>query len=65
MHSYNMSKKYSLNVLMKMLTFTAIIYLLNNMPHVKTLSHQTAMPQCLYSVLKPCHRTVGSPRNMP
>ena len=32
---------------------------------VKPLSHQTALPQRLYSVLKPCHRAVGSPRNTP
>jgi len=25
----------------------------------KPLSHQTAMPQCLYSVLKTCQRAVG------
>ena len=31
----------------------------------KPLSHQTAMPQCLYSVLKPCQRAVGSSRNTP
>jgi len=30
---------------------------------VKPLSHQTALPQCLYSVLKPCQRAVRSPRN--
>ena len=29
------------------------------------LSHQTAMPQRLYSVQKPCQRAVGSPRNTP
>ena len=33
--------------------------------HVKPLSHQTALPQRLYSVLKPCHRAVGTPRNTP
>ena len=32
---------------------------------VKPLSHQTALPQRLYSVLKPCQRAVGSPRNTP
>jgi len=32
---------------------------------VKPLSHQTALPQRLYSVLKPCHRAVGTPRNTP
>ena len=32
---------------------------------IKPLSHQTAMPQRLYSVLKPCQRAVGSPRNTP
>ena len=32
---------------------------------LKPLSHQTAMPQRLYSVLKPCQRAVGSPRNTP
>jgi len=31
----------------------------------KPLSHQTALPQRLYSVLKPCQRAVGSPRNTP
>jgi len=31
----------------------------------KPLSHQTAMPQRLYSVLKPCQRAVVSPRNKP
>jgi len=30
---------------------------------IKPLSHQTALPQRLYSVLKPCQRAVGSPRN--
>ena len=30
---------------------------------VKPLSHQTALPQRLHSVLKPCQRAVGSPRN--
>jgi len=33
--------------------------------YFKPLSHQTAMPQRLYSVLKPCQRAVGSPRNTP
>jgi len=33
--------------------------------NLKPLSHQTAMPQRLYSVLKPCRRTVESPRNTP
>ena len=32
---------------------------------VKPLSHQTALPQRLYSVLKPCQRALGSPRNTP
>jgi len=32
---------------------------------VKPLSHQTALPQRLYSVLKPYQRAVGSPRNAP
>jgi len=32
---------------------------------VKPLSHQTAMPPRLYSVLKTCQRAVGSPRNTP
>jgi len=32
---------------------------------LKPLSHQTAMPQRLYSVLKPSQRAVGSPRNTP
>ena len=32
--------------------------------NVKPLSHQTAMPQGLYSVLKTCQRTVGSPQNI-
>jgi len=32
---------------------------------VKPLSHQTALPQRLYSVLKPCQRAVGTPRNTP
>ena len=32
-------------------------------PPVKPLSRQTALPQRLYSVLKPCQRAVGSPRN--
>jgi len=31
----------------------------------KPLSHQTAMPQRLHSVLKSCQRAVGSPRNTP
>jgi len=30
---------------------------------VKSLSHQTAMPQRLYGVLKICQRAVGSPQN--
>ena len=34
-------------------------------PLLKPLSHQTAMPQRLYSELKPCQRAVGSPRNTP
>ena len=34
-------------------------YLFNSKP----LSHQTAMPQRLHSVLNPCQRAVGSPRN--
>jgi len=33
--------------------------------YVKPLSHQTAMPQRLYSVLKPCQCAVGSSRNTP
>jgi len=32
---------------------------------IKPLSHQTALPQRLYSVLKPCQRAVGSQRNTP
>ena len=32
---------------------------------LKPLSHQTAMPQRVYSVLKTCQRAVGSPRNTP
>ena len=36
----------------------------NNPLATKPLSHQTAMPQRLYSVLKTCQRAVGSPRNM-
>jgi len=31
----------------------------------KPLSHRTALPQRLYSVLKPYQRAVGSPRNTP
>ena len=31
----------------------------------QALSHQTALPQRLYSVLKPCQRAVGTPRNTP
>jgi len=31
----------------------------------KPLSYQTAMPQRLYSVLKPCQHVVGSPRDTP
>ena len=36
-----------------------------NRKHIifKPLSHQTALPQRLYSVLKPCQRAVRSPRN--
>ena len=30
---------------------------------LKPMSHQTALPQRLYSALKPCQRAVGSPRN--
>ena len=33
--------------------------------NLKPLSHQTAMPQRLYSVLKTCQHAVGSPRNTP
>jgi len=33
--------------------------------HLKPLSHQTAMPQRLYSFHEPCQRAVGSPRNTP
>ena len=33
--------------------------------YIYPLSHQTAMPQHLYSVLKTCQRAVGSPQNMP
>jgi len=33
--------------------------------YMKPLSHQTAMPQRLYSVLNSCQRAVGSPRNTP
>ena len=32
---------------------------------LKPLSHQTAMPQRLYNVQKPCQRAVVSPRNTP
>jgi len=32
---------------------------------IKPLSHQTALPQRLYSVLKPCQRAKGTPRNTP
>ena len=32
---------------------------------LKSLPHQTAMPQSLYSVPKPCQRAVESPRNTP
>ena len=32
---------------------------------LKSLSHQTAMPQRSYSVLKPYQRAVGSPLNTP
>jgi len=32
---------------------------------LKPLSHQTAMPQRLYSVLNTCQHAVGSPRNTP
>jgi len=32
--------------------------------YLKPLSHQTAITQRLYSVLKPCQHAVGSPRNM-
>jgi len=32
---------------------------------LKPLSHQTAMPQRLVSVLKPCQRAMVSPRNTP
>jgi len=34
-----------------------------NVFKVKPLSHRTALPQRLYSVLKPCQRAVGSPQN--
>jgi len=30
---------------------------------LKPLSHQTALPHRLYSVIKTCQRAVGSPRN--
>jgi len=33
--------------------------------NLKPLSHQTALPQRLYNVLKPCQRALGSPRNTP
>ena len=33
--------------------------------NVKPLSHQTTLPQRLYSVLKPCQHAVGSPRKTP
>jgi len=36
---------------------------LQRVMHIKPLSHQTALPQRLYSVLKPCQLAVGSPRN--
>jgi len=32
---------------------------------IKPMSHQTVIPQRLYSVLKPCQHAVGSPRNTP
>jgi len=37
----------------------------SDLQYLKPLSHQTALPQRLYSVLKPCQRAVGSPRNTP
>jgi len=40
-------------------------YPLSEHVYQKPLSHQTAMPQRLYSVLKTCKRAVGSPRNTP
>jgi len=37
----------------------------DKMKAVKPLSHQTAMPQRLYSVLNPCQHAMDSPRNTP
>jgi len=44
---------------------TLIIVVKSHIFCVKPLSHQMALPQHLYSVLKPCQRAVGSPRNTP
>jgi len=44
------------------LLFVAMIRVLICDTYLKPLSHQTALPQRLYSVLKPCQRAVGSPR---
>ena len=51
-------RKFMKQYFMKCICF----YTLNNL---KPLSHQTVMPQRLYSVLKPCQRAVESPRNTP
>jgi len=42
-----------------------LICILNIFTWCRALSHQTAMPQRLYSVLKTCQRDVGSPQNKP
>ena len=59
--TYNRNKPYKMNTLHCMMTCNSFARHYD----LKPLSHQTAMPQRLYSVLKPCQRAVGSPRNTP
>ena len=48
------------------MTYLHLLFMLNvEHVYVKPHSHKTAMPQRLYSVLKPCQRAVGSPQNTP
>jgi len=59
---YVFSQKIKKNSNCSVYSWIVCVYHLNTL---KPLSHQTAMPQRLYSVLKPSQRAVGSPRNTP
>ena len=61
--NYNVSSSNSISAIPNDIQNSINILSIIDCVHLKPLSHQTALPQRLYSVLRPCQRAVGSPRD--